>query len=271
MDGGTYEPEAFWDAKARAAGGDRLRAVALDCPLRNRVIDRVQRQVVAAAHEELVRRGATLASVLDFGCGVGRWREFFEARGARWAGCDLSGEMVKRAAESSPGREVRKLEAGGCLPWESQRFELAVSIAVLHHNPAREQDRWLRELARVVRPGGHVLLFESVRAGGGEAVARGIEQPRSIGEWKDSAAAVGLTLLWHRGAKYALAAALAQRFPGPLGAASARLGAWADAWLAPWLGPRLPERMQDRAALLLLRDDPARTAHSERGTSLRYQ
>ncbi|MBL8696602.1 MAG: class I SAM-dependent methyltransferase [Planctomycetes bacterium] len=271
MDGGRYEPEAYWDAKARAAGGDRLRAVALDCPLRNRVMDRVQRQGVAAALEVLAHRGATPTSVLDFGCGVGRWRELFESLGARWAGCDLSGEMVKRAEESAPGRQVRKLETGGRLPWEAQCFDLALSIAVLHHNPAREQARWLRELARVVRPGGHVLLLESVRAEGGEAVARGIEQPRSIGEWRDLAAAAGLTLLWHRGAKYALAASVAQRFPGALGAAGARLGAWADAWLAPWLGPKLPERMQDRAAMLLLRDDPARTALSEHGTSLRYQ
>ena len=90
--------------------------------------------------------------VLEVGCGTGlllrRIAEF--ARSAR--GVDLSPGMLEKAR----GRGLEVVEASATeLPFAAGSFDVVCSFKVLAH--VRDVRRALGEMARVVRPGGHVL------------------------------------------------------------------------------------------------------------------
>src|SRR4029079_11204852 len=101
---------------------------------------------------ELVERYAAGKAVLEVGCGTGlilhRTARF--ARSA--AGIDLSGGMLARAQQ----RGLRVVQASATdLPIATASVDVAYSFKVLAHIPDIEGA--LREMARVVRPGGWVL------------------------------------------------------------------------------------------------------------------
>ena len=101
---------------------------------------------------ELVERYATGKDVLEVGCGTGLILE----RAARFArsarGIDLSGGMLARAA--SRGLAVAQASATE-LPIATSSVDVAYSFKVLAHIP--DITGAIREMARVVRPGGYVL------------------------------------------------------------------------------------------------------------------
>ena len=101
---------------------------------------------------ELVERYAAGKDALEVGCGTGlildRVSRF--ARTAR--GIDLSAGMLGRAAERGLG--VAQASATE-LPVASASVDVAYSFKVMAHIP--DIAGALREMARVVRPGGHVI------------------------------------------------------------------------------------------------------------------
>src|SRR5215467_3302860 len=101
---------------------------------------------------ELVERYAAGKAVLEVGCGTGlilhRTAQF--ARSA--TGIDLSGGMLVRAQQR--GLDVLQASATD-LPIATASIDVAYSFKVLAHIPDIEGA--LREMARVVRPGGWVL------------------------------------------------------------------------------------------------------------------
>ena len=101
---------------------------------------------------EIVERYARDKQVLEVGCGTGlileRVRHF--ATGAR--GIDLSAGMLAKAAER--GLAVAQASATE-LPIATASVDVAYSFKVLAHIPDIEGA--LREMARVVRPGGFVI------------------------------------------------------------------------------------------------------------------
>ena len=98
-------------------------------------------------------------SVLDVGCGPGLYAEELVARGAReLTGVDGSPTMVELARERVPERatfRVHDLESP--LDWLApESFDLAVMALVIHHVDNRV--RLLREIHRVLRPGGSLVV-----------------------------------------------------------------------------------------------------------------
>ncbi|MBF4637888.1 class I SAM-dependent methyltransferase [Clavibacter michiganensis] len=95
--------------------------------------------------------------VLDAGCGPGHWTAHLASRGLDARGVDLVPAFVAHARAAHPGVpfEVGDLDAldardaalGGALAWYS----------LIHHAPDRVAVP-LAELARVVRPGGGLLV-----------------------------------------------------------------------------------------------------------------
>jgi ubiquinone/menaquinone biosynthesis C-methylase UbiE len=129
---------------------------------------------------EFVRRFGTGGDVLEVGCGTGlvlaRIQRF--ARSAQ--GVDLSPGMLERAR--ARGLDVR-LGSASELPFADASFDVSCSFKVLAH--VQPIELALREMARVVRPGGHVLaefynpwslraLFK--RLGPARSVARGVRE-----------------------------------------------------------------------------------------------
>jgi SAM-dependent methyltransferase len=100
----------------------------------------------------------TVASILDFGCGCGRVIRNWAKLDARIAGSDLSGGAIDWCRENLP---FARFETNGLAPplaFDQASFELAYALSVLTHLPEPIQHDWMDELARVVRPGGFLLL-----------------------------------------------------------------------------------------------------------------
>ncbi len=91
--------------------------------------------------------------VLDAGCGTGRY--FDGLTGREVTGIDYSFSMLEAAHERRTG--ARLLQGSVTeLPVASESFDLVYSVRVIQH--IRDQEAMVREMARVARPGGHVIL-----------------------------------------------------------------------------------------------------------------
>jgi SAM-dependent methyltransferase len=120
--------------------------------------------------EQLAAAGiAGAARGLDLGCGQGWYLSELRDAGYRMHGLDFSAGQLKKAAETvrshpAPGTA---LPAGLCqgdaqtLPFPDGSFDFAYSINAFHHLPSpAAQERAVREIVRVLRPGGIFILHE---------------------------------------------------------------------------------------------------------------
>jgi SAM-dependent methyltransferase len=256
----TYDPKQYWNERARESAGDAIRAAGLDDPVANRCIDRVQRKVMAAALSELGRRRSLAGStVLDLGCGSGRWIETLRREGCRPVGVDVAAHMLALAKRDHPGANLAAA-GGGDLPFADGSFDLIWSIAVTHHNPPAAQERIVAETARVLKRDGAIVLFEGV---GPHAAAGENYWPRPLREWMEVAERHGLACVWQRGARYVLLASAVEKISKSRAAGDARAAFLRrtirriDVWLDPYLLPVLPRRFQNRAAMIFTKA-PAR-------------
>lgn len=108
-------------------------------------------------------RLAGSARVLDVGCGGGRNIAWLLARGFEVHGLDRRPEAVRSvqrlAVELGLSGERSKdrfrVGEGAALPWPDATFDCVLSCAVLHFARGPDDfDRQVRELWRVLRPGG---------------------------------------------------------------------------------------------------------------------
>lgn len=260
--GSAPDPRQFWDAKAARSGGDAWRAACQDDPQSNRLIARVQHHEMTTALHWL-RRDLPFegAAVLDFGCGPGRWVDFFETRGFAYRGADISPRMLTMARARHPDIEFDLVEDDR-LPYADASFDLVCSIAVIHHNPYPRQERLLAEIGRVVRPGGWALLFEGL----GEAPPTpGILYPRPLESWEAAMRDQGLSLERHEGTRYGVLREVALRTLHAVPVEAARHAAWQPSLRKPWwqkavdgldgtvspaLAPLLPPHTHRRGLLL---------------------
>jgi len=104
----------------------------------------------------LVRERVPLAGqrVLDAGCGVGMYVAAFHREGATAFGVEIEPE---RAAEAR--RDARRIAAGSVekLPFADASFDVVFSHEVLEH--VGDDAQAIREARRVLRPGGHLVIF----------------------------------------------------------------------------------------------------------------
>jgi SAM-dependent methyltransferase len=97
--------------------------------------------------------------MLDVGCGVGEFHPFVRGMFGRVCGADVSAASIAQARLRNP--EVQyEAYMGETLPYDSAAFDLSIAICVLHHVPPTQWAGFLREMRRVVRPGGLVCLIE---------------------------------------------------------------------------------------------------------------
>lgn len=98
--------------------------------------------------------------LLDLGCGTGVLleRALREHPGAWACGADLSAEMLGVARARLGGRAALVCSDAQVLPFRDGAFAAVASSSALHYWP--DPLRALREVARVVRPGGRVVLVD---------------------------------------------------------------------------------------------------------------
>lgn len=96
-------------------------------------------------------------TVLDAGCGIGRFSMIARAYGADVFSVDASPAAVKSAYENT-GKKANVVQADILnLPFCSQAFDMAFSIGVLHHTK-NTKDAFM-EVARTVKPGGQLAVW----------------------------------------------------------------------------------------------------------------
>jgi SAM-dependent methyltransferase len=103
--------------------------------------------------------GAGGLSVLDVGCGVGNSHGLIASQVALLAGVDISSACVDRARARNPTVAYHHYD-GPALPFADGAFDAAFTICVMHHVPPPQRQVFTTEMARVVRPGGLVAVFE---------------------------------------------------------------------------------------------------------------
>jgi ubiquinone/menaquinone biosynthesis C-methylase UbiE len=128
--------------------------------MRRQIIPPVTRFVRAAG-------GARHMRLLDVACGTGRTlHQLGRAHPAlRLHGVDLSPAYVRRARkrlEDLP-EVTLAVENAEALPYADATFDIATSVYLFHELPRNARRNVVRELFRVVRPGGLVVLEDSAQ------------------------------------------------------------------------------------------------------------
>jgi demethylmenaquinone methyltransferase/2-methoxy-6-polyprenyl-1,4-benzoquinol methylase len=119
--------------------------------------------MTAGLHHRWRSRAADLAQVgpgdsaLDVATGTGDLAIELARRGASVTGCDFSEAMLARAREKAPAIHFEWADALA-LPYPDASFD-AASVGFGARNFA-DLRSGLQEMARVVRPGGHVVVLE---------------------------------------------------------------------------------------------------------------
>lgn len=98
-----------------------------------------------------------IRTLLDWGCGAGRVTKHLIDRlpQAKVYGADIDGEAVQWAA-AHLGGDFTVCRIDPPLPYRDGQFDAVVSLSVFTHLTWKYQKAWLRELRRIVRPGGIV-------------------------------------------------------------------------------------------------------------------
>jgi ubiquinone/menaquinone biosynthesis C-methylase UbiE len=117
--------------------------------------------VEATTRETLRRLPMTSgARVLDVGCGTGELMRRLRAKypHAVLAGLDPVAEMLAVARDKLSGNEDLRTGYADALPWGAGSFDVVVSCNMFHYisHPVEA----LREMGRVLRPGGSLVLTD---------------------------------------------------------------------------------------------------------------
>lgn len=108
-------------------------------------------------------------SVLDVGCGTGTLSIALSQAGARVTGIDADGTALRIAQQKQTEADVpvhfQQADARQ-LPYDSGRFDRAVSSLFFHHLNAEDKARALQEMVRVTTPGGRIVIADWTRPAG---------------------------------------------------------------------------------------------------------
>src|SRR4030095_7474088 len=98
-----------------------------------------------------------LGAACDIGCGPGHVARYLHERGVKICGVDISTEMVERACRLTPGVEFRQGDMMA-LDVPDEAWAGIVAFYSVIHIPRMDVVHALRELRRVLRSGGLLLL-----------------------------------------------------------------------------------------------------------------
>lgn len=114
------------------------------------------------AMREVGGAATTAVTVLDFGTGIGGsigpLRRAFPL--AILHGADISSESVSMAKERHGDHAKFSVIADQVLPYPDAMFDIVFVACVYHHIPVDQREHWTAEIRRVLKPGGHLLIFE---------------------------------------------------------------------------------------------------------------
>ena len=94
-------------------------------------------------------------TMMDFGCGWGRFLRFFwrDVRASGLYGCDISTEALDLCRALGVPGNLDRVYPGGRLPYASGSMNAAMAYSVFTHLPEDPHMHWVAEIARVLAPG----------------------------------------------------------------------------------------------------------------------
>lgn len=146
------------------------------------------RQDWADFRERWVRYGLDAGSCVEIGCGTGRMTRPMAADFDHVHGVDVAPGMLAEAARATDGLAVTLHQVDGLtLPLDDDSFDAAFSTHVFQHfdSPSDADANW-REIARVLKPGGTMMVHLPVHywPGGMESFQKIYEVRRKVGDFR---------------------------------------------------------------------------------------
>jgi len=118
--------------------------------------------------------------VLDFGCGCGRVSQFFVNEVAQLHSSDVDSTAIAYLKKAFPGIRTHVNGAVPPLPCADSFFDVVYSWSVWTHLPYESQELWLKEMVRILKPGGVALITTQ-----GPTVLRNfLKSPKMEEEWR---------------------------------------------------------------------------------------
>src|SRR5208283_2214126 len=141
---------------------------------------------------------------LDVGCGTGRWVRRYEQLGFSPVGVDATIGML-RIARAHDTKGLLTTGLAQTLPFSDAAFDCLSDITVVQHIPYEFQTQAFREMVRVLKPGGRLILLEVI----GRKVSS-IEKdshvfPRKPRDWINEVECCGASLIEWFGQEFLLA------------------------------------------------------------------
>jgi ubiquinone/menaquinone biosynthesis C-methylase UbiE len=135
----------------------------------NGTANATRRQALPQLHEVFAGRDQRKLRLLDIGCGTGRFLDFLKQTWPRLPalGVDMSEPYVRHAKHhlkrwSRISLTVANAES---LPVANESQDAVTSIFLFHELPPKVRRTVFRECARVLKPGGRLVLVDSLQHG----------------------------------------------------------------------------------------------------------
>ena len=97
-------------------------------------------------------------TIFDFGCGCGRIIRHWKFLPSGIYGCDYNPLLINWCLENLPFAHFEKNDLEPPLPYADSLFEFVYVFSVFTHLPEATQWQWIKELFRVLEPGGFLVL-----------------------------------------------------------------------------------------------------------------
>ena len=117
--------------------------------------DRVYKKLKEAIAAQL--KNISYNNVLDVGCGTGLFTDCFKGE---YTGIDINEGYIKKARSDKKG--AFKTGDATALQFEDETFDLVFTLGVLHHLDAGNREKMLKEMRRVCKTGGHILIVDGL-------------------------------------------------------------------------------------------------------------
>ena len=102
--------------------------------------------------------------LLDYGCGRGTMLHRLRRQGfpGSLVGCDVSPQMLGQATHRSTtsGAATLALMPDARAPFDDRQFDFVVASSVLHHVAVAQRQATYTDMARLLKRGGHLCIFE---------------------------------------------------------------------------------------------------------------
>jgi ubiquinone/menaquinone biosynthesis C-methylase UbiE len=119
-------------------------------------------QDIASECDQLIRQANAPIRIIDFGAGIGGSVPYVHKyfSNVDLTCLDLSERSLEVAEKRFPSQARFVTFDGAHLPFPDDHFDISYAMCVFHHIDHAEHVSLLRELRRVIRPGGRLFIFE---------------------------------------------------------------------------------------------------------------